>query len=627
MAESIGEMFAMSGKTFAQKTLIKYSTGKNLTEISYHDFFNLVKDFGTGLISLGVMPSDKIFVLSDNRKEWLAVDLSLLSIGAINISRGNDSTSSETEYIINHCSPKVIIVENALQLKKIASLKDQIPKADKIIIIEDHEKQKGETDIFSYDEIITLGKKQLNKGDDSFENRLQQIRKTDLATIVYTSGTTGPPKGVMLTHGNILDNIESSIQAIDIDATDRFLSILPSWHMFERMLEYVVLHQGASMLYTTPRTLGRDMILEKPTYLVSVPRIWETFYGRISKTFKEQKPFIRKVISILLSLGRKYTLAGRVIHKTEIVFVKENPVTWFLKIVRALLWRMLLKPAYWAGELLAYRKVRNVTGGFLKAGVSGGGSLPSHLDDFFETVGIEIINGYGLTETSPVLTARIRSHNVRGTIGRPVPNTEIKVVDEEGSDLPVGEQGVIMARGPQVMKGYFRDEAATSKVLGKDGWLDTGDLGKITMSGDLVITGRAKDTIVLLGGENVEPEPIETALKESEYIDNVMVVGQDRKYLTALINLDQETISEYFVKRGVHCEDSRKKSLVEKLIKQEITSRINQAKGFKPLEKIVKFELFEENWSRESGLLTPTLKLKRNVMAERYQDMIRKIYE
>ena len=626
MVESIGGLFADSIDKFSSMRALKGRIGKKFEETSYHDLSHLVKEFGTGLILLGVMPSDRVFILSDNRKEWLISDLAILSIGGINVSRGNDTNPAEVDYILNHSKAKAIIVENRRQLEKINSLKKGIPGRDRIIIFEDDGIGKEEN-IITYKNILARGKKKLTKKVNSFSDRLKGVRKEDLATIVYTSGTTGLPKGVMLTHQNILSNIEATLHTIDIKSNDRFLSILPSWHMFERTVEYVILCRGASIVYTNQRNIKKDMISEKPTYIVGVPRIWEAFYQGILTQFKQNKSVTQKVINILLALGEKYILAKKVICKKELRFMKETAVYIFYKRLKAHIVRIVLKPAYRIGEILIYEKVRHATGGLLKAAISGGGSFPDYLDKFFETMGIEVINGYGLTETSPILTMRTLDHNVRGTVGRSILNTEVKVVDEGGEEVLQGDQGVIWVRGPQVMKGYYKDEEATKKVIKPGGWFDTGDLGRIAISEDLVITGRIKDTIVLSGGENIEPEPIELILKESKYIENIIVVGQDRKYLTALIIPDFLLLSEQLNNRDISYEQIAREPSVYKLMKTEITGRINGAKGFKPFERIVKFSLIEEGWTRENGLLTPTLKLKRNVIAEKYKRLIDTMYD
>lgn len=626
MSESLGEMFAESAKKYASNTALKVRKENGFDAVSYIGLSNLVREFGSGLLSLDVLPHDRIFILSDNRKEWLVVDLAILSIGAINVSRGKDSTASEIEYIIKHSNPRVVIVETRQQLEKVTSLKDT-SFVEKIVVIEDNVVMSEEEDLLSYGEILARGKQLQGKGDISFESRLAKVKKEDPATIVYTSGTTAAPKGVMLTHHNILSNIQATLQSVEITSDDRFLSILPSWHMFERTTEYILLSRGATMIYTGPRTLGTDMISEKPTYMVSVPRIWEVLYEKIKKGIREGKTLKKNMATVFLNIGIRYTLAKRAALNEKIRLEEGWRINFVAEILKGWITRLLLLPLFLVGDIVVFSKIKKSIGGCFKAGINGGGSFPSYLEDFFEAVGITILNGYGLTETSPIISVRTLNHNIRGTIGRPIADTEVKIVDEEGKEVPKGIQGLICVRGSQVMHGYYKDEETTAKVMMDEGrWFNTGDLGKMTISGDIVITGRAKDTIVLSGGENVEPEPIEIILRKSKYMENVIVVGQDQKYLSALISPDYLALSEYLNMEVSTPEEVMADRRVKELIRKEITSRINEESGFKAYEKIIKFKLVEEKWTLESGLLTPTLKVKRNIAAERYKHLIEKMY-
>jgi long-chain acyl-CoA synthetase len=626
MTESLGRMVAEHGKTFSPRPALWTRRGKREEVISYADFAARVRECGAGLLSLGVRPGDKVFLLSDNRPEWLIADCGILSIGAINVSRGNDSTAVEIDYIINHSAAMAVFVENLEQLKKLEALRPKLPSVQFVILIQAREEQIP-AGVYRFQELLLRGKQLLEQEPGCFEERLSAVEAEDLATLVYTSGTTGPPKGVMLTHRNILSNIEASLTAISIDSDDRLLSILPSWHMLERTVEYIILHQGACLVYTSPKTMRDDLLHAQPTYVLGVPRIWETFYQNVTRKLQEGPPLRRMFVALLFSAGVCYTQAARALRGEHLQFEPRAPMPRLFKKVRAVFTRELLTPAYWLGERMIFRKIRSTTGGKLKAAISGGGSFPLYLDDFYETVGITVINGYGLTESSPVVSLRPVSHNVRGTVGLPIPHTELKVVNEEGTEVPQGSQGVIWVRGPQVMKGYYQNSHTTGMAIKEGGWLDTGDLGRLTVQGDLAITGRAKDTIVLLGGENIEPEPIETALKGCEHIENVIVVGQDRKYLTALIvpprHLREGSSGAASAPRG----GSSEQPAVMALIRKEIANRVNQDRGFKPIERIVRFTLLEEEWTKESGLLTPTLKLKRNLITERYRDVIDRMYQ
>lgn len=626
MNENLGRMLAERGKAFSSRPALWIGRGKRKEVIAYADLAARVRKCGAGLISLGVRPGDKVFLLSDNRPEWLIADFGILTIGAINVSRGTDSTAVEIEYIINHSAARAVFVENLEQLKKLEALRPNLPSVQFVILIQTCEEQLP-PGVVRFHDLLLLGKDLLEKEPNCIETRLSAVKAEDLATLVYTSGTTGPPKGVMLTHRNILSNIEASLSVIAIDSDDRLLSILPSWHMLERTVEYIIVCQGACLVYTSPRTMREDLLYAQPTYVLGVPRIWETFYQNVMRKIQEGSALRRMIVSLLFSAGMRYTKAARTLRDEFPQFGPITSIRRFSGRMRAALTRALLTPFFVVGERMVFRRIRSATGGKLKAAISGGGSFPLYLDDFYETVGITVINGYGLTETAPVVSLRPLQHNVRGTVGLPIPQTELKVVNEEGKEVPRGTQGTIWVKGPQVMQGYYRNPEATSMAMKEGGWLDTGDLGRLTTHGDLAITGRAKDTIVLLGGENIEPEPIETALKSCEHIENVMVVGQDRKYLTALI-VPQRHLRDTSLGVKRECNQSfAKQPAVIALIRKEITSRINPDRGFKPIERIIKFTLLDDEWTKESGFLTPTLKLKRNLITEHYRDVIDRMYQ
>lgn len=626
MSESLGRMLAECGKTVSPRPALRTRRGKREEVISYADLTARVRECGAGLISLGVRPGDKVFILSDNRPEWLIADFGILSIGAVNVARGNDSTAVEIEYIVKHSAAMAVFVENLEQLKKLESLQPNLPSVQFVILIQAREQQVP-LDACRFQDLLLRGRQLLEEKPDCFEKRLNAVKAEDLATLVYTSGTTGPPKGVMLSHRNILSNIQTSLTAIAIDSDDRLLSILPSWHMLERTVEYIILHQGGCLVYTSPRTMREDLLHAQPTYVLGVPRIWETLYHNIARKLQEGSLLRRKLATLLLSAATVAMRAARALRGEDLQFEPRSFMPRLFKQVTAALTRAMYAPACWLAERVLFRNIRAATGGKLKAAISGGGSFPLYLDDFYETVGITVINGYGLTETSPVVSLRPIHHNIRGTVGLPIPQTELKVVNEEGTEVPRGSQGVIWVRGPQVMRGYYQDAKTTAATIKEGGWLDTGDLGRLTPQGDLAITGRAKDTIVLLGGENIEPEPIETALKSCEHIENVMVVGQDRKYLTALIVPQQQLRRD---SSGI-ARASRKGSSGNEsgaaLIRKEIASRINPDRGFKSVERIVRFTLLEDEWTKENGLLTPTLKLKRNLISAHYREVIDRMYQ
>jgi long-chain acyl-CoA synthetase len=427
-----------------------------------------------------------------------------------------------------------------------------------------------------------------------------------------------------------MHNAVNSNKNVPITTGDRFLSILPAWHSFERSVEYVLLYVGASNAYSKPtaQVLLKDFETEKPNYITSVPRIWESLHSAILYKIGKESAARRALFHLFVWAGIRRHRS--VLKLTNLMprFAPTGALRRFFEVLSSSLAAAALKPAVLLGDKLVYGKIREKTGGKLKAGISGGGALPSHVDDFFAGVGLTVLEGYGLTETSPIVAVRTFERPVPYTVGQLLPEVEVRIVDECGAELPKGKKGIIMVRGPLVMKGYYRNREATEKVLQQDGWLNTGDLGRFTLNGELQITGRAKDTIVLLGGENVEPLPIEQKLGECALIHQAMVVGQDRKKLGALIVPSFENLKSFadaekipYASIETLLEDER----VVNAYRQEIRTLISHKNGFKTNELLTTFTLLPKEF--EVGKeLTHTLKMKRNLIADMFRERIEAMY-
>jgi long-chain acyl-CoA synthetase len=470
------------------------------------------------------------------------------------------------------------------------------------------------------------------------ENTLKPITKSenDLATLIYTSGTTGQPKGVMLSHGNLLHQVRNLNAIFQPDPGDRVLSILPSWHSYERSCEYFSLAQGCTQIYTSIRTFKQDLKQFSPQLMVGVPRLWESLYEGIQKQFSEQSATKQKLVRFLLEKSEKYVIAKRIADNLSLDHLHASPG----ERLKARIQSLLLYPLHAIGDKLVYGKIRQAVGNKVKILVSGGGSLARHLDTFYEIAGIPILVGYGLTETSPVATVRRIDHNLRGSAGRPVFQTEICIVDLQSKEvLPTEKHGLVLIRGPQVMQGYYKKPEATEKAISPDGWFDSGDIGWLTAAGDLVLTGRAKDTIVLSNGENIEPQPIEDACLRSPFISQIMLVGQDQKALGALIvpNLDilanwaQEqklslNLPDAHSDRSTILSSDLYSKKVLALYQQELKREVRNRPGYRTDDQIKTFELILEPFSLENGMMTQTLKIKRPVVTQRYRDMINEMF-
>ena len=633
MLTTLNEMIQKSIEEFGESPALKIREGDVFKPISYRELGEIIKRLGTALIDIGIRKNDHVGLISDNRYEWMMCDLAILGVGACDVPRGSDTTPKELEYILNHAGVKVSFVENKRQLQKLYAIAEDMPDLKKLIVIDSEGIDKKDytlIDLYTMDELVKKGDELIRTGDSSFERAWRSVKDEDLATIIYTSGTTGQPKGVMLLHKNIMHNVISAPYSIPVIKGDKFLSILPTWHSFERTIEYVLLHVGASNAYSKPaaQILMKDLELEKPNYIASVPRIWESIFNAVQYKVSKDS-FIRRAMFFFFVRSGVLHQKMKLLRKNLMpVFTPKRIAGRFIDLIFSSIVELILKPITIVGDKLVYNKIREKTGGELKAGISGGGALQNHVDEFFAGINITILEGYGLTETSPVVAARTFERPVLYTVGQPLHGVQVKIVDDQGRKLPRGQKGIIMVKGNLVMKGYYKNEKATNEVLLPDGWLNTGDIGRLTITGELQITGRAKDTIVLLGGENIEPLPVELALSQSRYIHEAMVVGQDKKTLGALIIPEYDNLYEYAKENGVEyssLDDLLEKPEIKNLIRVEIRDFNSPKYGFRNVEYISNFVLLSKPFEigRE---LTHTLKKRRNIIYEMYGDYIEAMY-
>jgi len=498
------------------------------------------------------------------------------------------------------------------------------------IVIEKNYNEIHSPAIFSFDEINGLGEKLLAKGDTRFSEISKTALPEDLVTIIYTSGTTADPKGVMLTNSNFMHNVRVTPPTQELNEKDRWLSVLPSWHIFERTAEYLSLSTGASTAYSKPfkQVLLPDLKDEKPTVICSVPRVWESVYKGIMDNVKKGSSLQKTIFNWAINLGRKYKNAEGILNNTIPLFDRSEYTLEELAQAQRTIKRLGWK--YRLADKLVFKKIRELTGGELRFAISGGGALLEAIDIFFNIVGIIVCEGYGLTETSPVLTARNPKDMIMFTVGPPLPEVEIKIVDKDDYDkeLPNGKMGIVLVKGPMVMKGYYKNEEKTKEVI-KDGWFNTGDLGKKTYNGKYIqLVGRIKDTIVLRGGENVEPLPLEDRLKESEYINMAIIVGQDKPRLGALIVPNFDTLTEYAERENIKYENTEeliKKPEIIALYQKEQKRLISKEHGFKPYETVMGVGLLPHEFTVEAGEMTETLKMKRFEIQKKYKEEIDRI--
>jgi long-chain acyl-CoA synthetase len=540
----------------------------------------------------------------------------------------------EARYILKHADVAITLAENAEQLKKILGKKQDLPLLKTIIVIDEEFKAASFTEstqgvlIITFAEIMERGGKKLAADPQAWRREMEKGTADDLATLIYTSGTTGEPKGVMLTHGNFLHNMRTIPKAIHVGPTDIFLSVLPVWHSFERIIDNFALSQGTALAYSKPiaKILLADMAQVRPTVMASVPRIWEGVRAAVYRNVNEEGGIKKALFGFFVAVGMAHSTFTALVKGLYPQFTKRFRVTDFLLGIVPFL---LLWPLRALGNLLVFKKIKEKLGGRFRFTVSGGGALPAYVDRFFAAAGVLLLEGYGLTETTPVISARLQDHPVPGTIGPILDELEMKLLDPE-TNQPVGpgKKGVIHIKGPNVMKGYYKREDKTAEVLSPDGWLNTGDLGMVTFKGEIRILGRTKETIVLLGGENVEPMPIEDTILESDAIDQVMVVGQDQKFLGALVVPNEEALEKYAAEQEiayVSREDLLENSQILEHISDEINSRVNAKRGFREFERVFRFRLLRKHF--EVGVeLSAKQSIKRNVIEKLYAKEIAAIF-
>ena len=624
---SLPEVWQLTARKFGDTIALLDPHAKPEVAITYRDLSIQIEQFAAGLQALGIEPQTKIALFADNSPRWFIADQGIMTSGAVDVVRSSGADRQELAYILENSDSNALVVENIKTFKKLSSELADLP-IDLIILLSDESvSEDSSIKMLNYQQLMELGK----------DNQLRSIEQNQdtLATLLYTSGTTGKPKGVMLTHGNLLHQVNYVKTVFQPEPGDKILSILPSWHAYERAAEYFFLSQGATQVYTSIRYFKQDLKQFQPTYMVGVPRLWESLYDGVQKLLSGQSESQQKLVKFFLKQSENYIMAQRIADNTSLEHFDATASTRAIAKAKAI----SLYPIHALADKLVYSKIRAGIGN-IKAVCSGGGSLAKYLDDFYQTVNVDVFVGYGLTETSPITNARTPYHNVRGSAGRPLPKTEIKIVDPQTrQNLPQGERGLVLIRGGQLMKGYYQNPEATAKAIDSEGWFDSGDLGWLTPHGDLVLTGRAKDTIVLTNGENIEPQPIEDACVRSKYIDQIMLVGQDQRALGALIVPNLEILEQWVTAQNLSLKlpemNSDPESVLQSdlydpaiinLYREEINREVKNRPGYRADDRISDFRFVTEPFSQENGTMTQTFKIKRPQVRDKYLNLIQSIY-
>jgi long-chain acyl-CoA synthetase len=558
--------------------------------IASAELLRRVAGLSTALVELGVKPGDRVGLFAANRPEWHTADFAINGSGGITVPIYFHESPDRMTYILKHSGVRVIIVAGAEQLEKFLACRERLPEVEHVIVAEAGADLP--TECLRYETLIgSAGGAEVA----AYRMRAAQVLPGQLCTIIYTSGTTGEPKGVMLTHNNMSSNVTDSCATFDFDATnDVALSFLPLAHVYGRMLDYIYMFNGVSVAYVEAVDLVPQALLEvHPTVIAAVPRFFEKIYSKLMEQGSKATGLQRKIFDWSMDIAR-----------------------------RAASWRtgtkgagLLLKTQWAIADTLVYKKIRAGTGGRLRMVFSGGAPLSKELAEFFWSVGIPIYQGYGLTETSPILTTNYPK-NRPGSSGRPIPNVLIRIAND----------GEILAKGPCVMQGYYKSQDATREVIDEEGWFHTGDIGHLDADNYLFITDRKKDLIKTAGGKFVAPQPIENALKTSPYITNAMIVGDQRRFVIALIVPNSTTVSGKMQDQGVRFGSNQEmaahpavRSLIEAEVKR-LTAHVAQ------WETIKRFALLPDDFTFDNGSLTFTLKLKRRVVEQKYREIIDNLY-
>ena len=578
----------------ANKDFLRYKVDGKYQGITYSQFKEETDLFAFGLASLGIKRDDKIAIISENRPEWINSDMAILSLGAVDVPLYPSLTSASIEFILNNSESKAVIVSNKFQLNKILKIQNNCKHVKHIIIFNEKDFDPSINHLYTFKQVQERGKDFKNEDPELLNENRKLVKENDVCTIIYTSGTTGEPKGVVLTHKNIMSNVDAALESFPIVKDDVFLSFLPLCHIFERMAGYyTAVSSGAMICYAESiEAVANNLIEVKPTLLTTVPRLFERIYSKIMKNVETQSVNKQKIFYWALETGRQYANAK-----------KEKKISIALPI------------KYKLASKLVLEKIQEKTGGNLRFFISGGAPLSRELGEFFEAIGIIILEGYGLTESSPVIAANRIDDYKFGTVGKVLPGIEVKIAHD----------GEILAKGPNIMQGYYKNKKETEATI-KDGWLHTGDVGVFDADGFLMITDRKKHLFKTSAGKYIAPSHIENTFLASKYIDQFVLIGDKRMFLSALIVPDFEAVREYADSHKIPYttnQDIVRNETIYKLFENDMTQFQKKLANY---ERVRKFILLDKPFTIESGEITPSLKIKRKVVENKYKEFIENLY-
>ena len=564
--------------------------------LTWREVGDATREIAAGLVALGRRPGEAVAILSASRAEWVQADFAIFSAGCITIPIYPTYPPDLIEYIVNDAGVKTLIVEDPTQLAKVLEVDTALAGLDQIVVIEGYEGRDPSPRIFTWDALRRLGRERAEALKAELAGRVDAIKRGDVATIVYTSGTTGPPKGVVQTHGNHLSALESAAQTTSIAEGDVHLLFLPLAHSFARLESFIGVHRGLCTAFAESIDKLRENLPEiRPHFICGVPRVFEKVYAGAMARAEGGSPVKRKIFNWAVSIGKEVSRLKQA----------KRPVPAALAL------------KYKVADKLVFSKMHAALGGKLRFAVSGGAPLSREIAEFFHAAGILILEGYGLTETCPVLTNNREDAFKFGSVGKPMPGVEVKVAAD----------GEILGRGGNIAKGYYKKPDATREVFLDDGWFATGDIGRFDEDGFLFITDRKKDLIVTAGGMNIAPQNIENLLKGDPFISQVMVHGDRRPYPVALITLNPEELAKFAREQGIMAGDSAVLAKHPKVLERVQRTVDQKNSELQSYAKIKKFMILPEDFTVENGALTPTLKVKRKLISERHRPALDALYQ
>ncbi len=595
--QTVPRVFARTVEKNRDQTALRYKTLGLWHDLTFDQFYDQVEKIGCALVSMGLEKGDTACIIGDNAVEWVVADLGIQCVGGVSAGIYATNAWQQVAYVVSHSDAKFLFVENEEQLDKWLNFRDDVPGLEQVIVWDTRGLTRfSDPMVLTFDELLEKGEAARQNDPVLFTRMGEAVTLEDTAVIIYTSGTTGPPKGAMLSHGNVTWMADAVAATNPVDDTDQVLSFLPLCHIFERLFTvFIQIRYAYTVNFVEkPDTVMQNMMEVSPTVGYAVPRIWEKYYSNVMIKMADADWFKRAVFRTALAIGERR--ADRVMNF--------EPVP------------LRLRGLFFLANLAVFRKLRERLGfERIRVAYSGAAPISQEVLRFFQSIGMNLIEGYGQTEGTGVTTLSPEGRVRFGTVGQALPGTEMKIA----------EDGEILVRSPGVFKGYYKGEDATAQTL-KDGWLLTGDVGELDADGFLRITDRKKDIIVTAGGKNITPQYIENKLKASIYINDAVVIGDRRKYLTCLIMIDEDNVAKYAQDHKIQFStyrDLTRSHRVIDLIDKEVAA-VNQTLA--RVENIRKFTILPKRLYEEDGEVTPTMKIKRKIVHDTFKDIIEAMY-